>query len=138
MTITLNPYLGFHDNAREAIEFYHSVFGGQLDISTFADLHASVEPSEQNLVMHAQLTGDNGLVLMASDTPAHIGYHPGDNFSVSLSGGPDDEATLTKYFEQLSDGGTVTQPLEKAVWGAWFGMCKDRFGITWLVNIAAE
>jgi PhnB protein len=136
MTIRLNPYLGFQNNAREAIEFYHSVFGGELTVNTFADFHASSGPAEDNLVMHSQLETEAGLILMASDTPAHMSYNPGDNFSVSLSGGTEDDATLRSYWDKLSDGGNVTAPLEKAMWGDWFGMCVDRFGVTWLVNIA--
>lgn len=137
MTIRLNPYLGFKDNAREAIEFYHSVFGGELTVNTFAELHASQDPSEDNLVMHSQLVTPNGLTLMASDTPQRMTYNPGDNISVSLSGDSDDQAVLEGYWNKLIDGGNVTMPLSKAPWGDSFGMAVDRFGITWLVNIAA-
>ncbi|HEX6501410.1 MAG TPA: VOC family protein [Micromonosporaceae bacterium] len=134
MATLLNPYLNFRDNAKEAMEFYQSVFGGQLNRSTFADFHASEDPAEQDKTMHAQLTTDDGLVLMAADTPNQMEYRPGTNFSISLSG--DDEAKLRGYWEKLSDGGTVTMPLEKAPWGDTFGMCVDKFGIGWLVNIA--
>ncbi|MFC4395177.1 MULTISPECIES: VOC family protein [Micrococcaceae] len=134
MPTRLNPYLSFRSNAREAMEFYKNVFGGELNMSTFADFHASQDPSEDNLVMHAQLDGPAGLTLMGSDTPARMDYNPGNTFSVSLSG--DDEAELRGYWDKLSDGGTVTMPLEKAIWGDSFGMCTDKFGIQWLVNIA--
>ncbi|TXN29162.1 VOC family protein [Lacisediminihabitans profunda] len=136
MTVTLNPYLSFRGNAREAITFYKSVFGGELAISTFDDYHASQDPSDANLVMHSMLTGDNGLTLMASDTPRPREYNPGDNISMSLSGATSDEPVLRGYWDKLIDGGTVTMPLEKAVWGDTFGMCVDKFGIAWLVNIA--
>ena len=136
MSARLNPYLGFRDNARQAMEFYRSVFGGDLTMSSFADFHASDDPSEQEKVMHSQLVTDSGLTLMASDTPNRMGYNPGDNFSVSLSGGAEDEGELRGYWEKLSDGGTVTMPLDTAPWGDVFGMCTDRFGISWLVNIA--
>jgi PhnB protein len=133
MSITLNPYLGFRGNAREAIEFYHSVFGGELTINTFGESHASETPDEDPLVMHAMLvTAD--LTLMASDTPNRMEYTKGDNISVSLSG--DDEVKLTQYFTALAEGGTITQPLVKAPWGDSFGMLVDKFGITWLTNIA--
>jgi len=135
MSVTLNPYLSFKGNAREAMGFYHSVFGGELTISTFAELHAAVDPSENDLVMHSQLTGDNGIVFMGSDTPSHMPYQAPAGISISLSG--DDEPLLSGYFTQLSDGGTVMQPLEKAPWGDMFGMFTDRFGITWLVNVSA-
>lgn len=134
MPTRLNPYLSFRSNAREAMEFYKDVFGGELNVSTFADFHASQDPAEDNLVMHAQLDGPSGLTLMASDTPARMDYNPGNTFSVSLSG--DDEAELRGYWDKLSEGGTVTMPLEKAIWGDASGMCTDKFGIQWLVNIA--
>ena len=136
MTIYLNPYIGFKDNAREAIEFYHSVFGGELTLSTFADLHASQDPSEDDLVMHSALVTPQGLRLMASDTPSRMDYNPGTNITISLVGESDDETVITGYWEKLIDDGNVTMPLAKAIWGDTFGMCLDRFGIGWLVNIS--
>jgi PhnB protein len=134
MTTTLNPYINFKDKTREAMEFYKTVFGGKLAMSTFKEYHASEDPSEENLIMHAQLEADNGIVFMAADTPKRMEYRPGTNFSMSLSG--DNEAEGRAYFEKLAQGGTVTQPLEKAPWGDTFGMLTDKFGIAWLVNIA--
>lgn len=136
MGIVLNPYLNFRGNAREAMEFYKRVFGGDLTISTFGELHASSDASEDNLVMHSVLEGQEGIAFMASDVPDRMEYTPGTNsFSMSLSG--DHEARLRGYFDQLSDGGSVSMPLEKATWGDTFGMCSDRFGVGWLVNITA-
>ena len=135
MGITLNPYLNFRSNAREAMEFYEGVFGGKLNVSTFADYHAASDPSENDLVMHADLEGPEGIRFMAADTPIKMEYRPGTNFSMSLSG--DDEKQLRGYFEKLAEGGSVSMPLEKAPWGDIFGMCTDRFGISWLVNVAA-
>ncbi len=136
MQSKLNPYLGFKNNAREAMEFYKSVFGGKLDVQTFKDLHASQGPNEDNLVMHSMLEADNGITFMASDTPSRMEYKPGTNFNMSLSG--DNESELRGYFEKLSEGGKVTMPLEKAVWGDTFGMCIDKFGINWLINISSN
>jgi PhnB protein len=136
MSIRLNPYLSFRDNAREAVQFYQSVFGGELAISTFAEFHASEDPAEQDKVMHAMLTTDTGLVLMASDTPNRMEYQPGNNFSISLSGEQADEKELRGYWDKLSAEGTVTMPLAPAPWGDTFGMCADKFGVNWLVNIA--
>jgi PhnB protein len=136
MQSKLNPYINFRNNAREAMEFYHSVFGGKLQMATFKDYHASQSPSEDNLIMHSQLEDENGILLMASDTPGHVEYRPGTNMSISLSG--NDEAELRGYFEKLSAGGTVTIPLEKAMWGDSFGMCTDKFGVQWLVNISGQ
>lgn len=136
MQVTLNPYLSFRDNTREAVEFYHSIFGGKLNVQTFGEAHAAQDPSEANLVMHADLEGDNGVHFMASDTPPRMEYKPGNNISMSLSG--TDEAALRGYFEKLADGGTITMPLEKAIWGDTFGMLTDKFGINWLVNVTAN
>ncbi len=136
MQSKLNPYINFRDNTREAMEFYHTVFGGKLQSATFKDYHASQDPGEDNLIMHSQLEDENGIILMASDTPTRMEYRPGTNMSISLSG--DNEAELTGYFEKLSAGGTVTMPLQKAMWGDSFGMCIDKFGVQWLVNISGQ
>ena len=135
MAISLNPYLNFRDGTRDVMAFYASVFGGELTSSTFAETGGmGLDESEQGKVMHSQLVTDTGLTLMAADVPSAMG-EPGPNGSISLSG--DDEPTLRGYWDKLSDGGTVTVPLEKAPWGDTFGMCTDRFGVDWLVNIAA-
>ena len=134
MAVRLNPYLNFRDNTREVMEFYRSVFGGELTMSTFADFQASDDPSEKDKIMHSMLEAENGLVLMAADTPNSMEYTPATGISISLSG--DDESTLRGYWDKLADGGTVTMPLERAPWGDTFGMCVDRFGMSWLVNIA--
>ena len=136
MQSKLNPYLNFQDSTREAMEFYRTVFGGKLELSTFKDYHASQDPSEDNLIMHSVLEAENGITFMASDTPNRMEYRPGTNMSMSLSG--DNEAELKAYFEKLSAGGRVTMPLEKAIWGDSFGMCTDTFGVQWLVNIAGQ
>jgi PhnB protein len=135
-TTTLNPYLNFRGNTRDAMQFYQSIFGGTLNVSTFADFQASSDPSEDNLVMHSMLEAPGGIVLMAADVPSRMEYHPGNNFSLSLSG--DDEPELRGYFEQLAAGGSVSMPLNQAPWGDTFGMCSDRFGVNWLVNITGE
>ena len=136
MPSRLNPYLSFKDDAREAMEFYASVFGGKLDVSTFKEGQASQDPSEDDKVMHAMLVADNGFVIMGADTPSSMEYEPGARISMSLSG--DDEAELRGYWDKLREGGTETVPLEKAPWGDTFGMLRDKFGIDWLVNIAAS
>jgi PhnB protein len=136
MSTTLNPYLGFRDNAKQAMEFYQSVFGGELTLSTFGEFQASEDPAEQGKIMHGMLVTDSGLKLMGADTPNTMAYTPGDNFSVSLSG--DDEDELRGFWTGLSAGGTIAQPLEKAPWGDTFGMCADKFGVNWLVNIAPK
>ena len=135
MTTKLNPYLSFRDTAKQAMEFYQSVFGGELTLSTFGDFQASEDPAEQAKIMHGMLVTDRGLTLMGSDTPNGMDYTPGNNYSVSLSG--EDEAELRGFWEVLSADGTVSMALERAPWGDFFGMCTDRFGVSWLINIAA-
>ncbi|AUI50378.1 MULTISPECIES: VOC family protein [Arthrobacter] len=136
MATRLNPYLSFRDNARQAMDFYHAAFGGELTRSTFAELHASDDPAEGEKIMHSMLETPNGLTLMCADTPNGMAYNPGDNISVSLSG--DDEAELRGYWDKLTEGANIAEPLEKAPWGDTFGMFTDKFGINWLVNIAGQ
>ena len=136
MSVTLNPYLNFQRNAREAMTFYHEVFGGSLNVSSFKDGGMPTGPEDENLVMHAQLDGENGIKLMASDLPPGMELNAGSSISISLSG--TDEATLRGYWDKLSAGGSITMPLEKAPWGDTFGMCVDRFQTSWLVNISGS
>ena len=132
MTSRLNPYINFTGNAREAMEFYKTVFGGTLRLNTFGEF-GNPDPVTADQIMHAQLEADNGMTLMASDTPPGMPHTQGDNITISLSG--DDSEALHGYWDQLSQGGMVNMPLEKQVWGDEFGMCVDRFGIPWMVNI---
>ena len=131
----LNPYISFKDTARQAMEFYRTVFGGKLVMTTFKEGGAPAGQNEDDNIMHAMLESDNGIVFMAADTPSGMTYQPGAGISMSLSG--DDEAELRGFWEKLSSGATVTQPLEKAPWGDTFGMLTDKFGIRWMVNIIA-
>lgn len=135
MATRLNPYLSFRSNAREALEFYKTVFGGELTMMTFGEGGMSQDAGEKDKIMHGQLVSPSGYWLMASDTPPGMDLRAGSAITVSLSG--DDDAELRGYWEKLSAGATVQQPLEKAPWGDSFGMLVDRFGIGWMVNIAA-
>jgi PhnB protein len=132
MASKLNPYIAFDGTARQAMEFYREVFGGDLRVSTFGEFGQQDSP-DADKVMHAQLETDRGFTLMASDTPAGMQRNPGDTITVSLSGEDADE--LRGYWDKLSDGGTVTMPMEKQMWGDEFGMCTDRFGVPWMVDI---
>jgi PhnB protein len=128
----LNPYISFADDARQALEFYREVFGGELSLSTFGEAGAADGP-DADKVMHGQLETPAGYTLMVADTPAGMDRTVGTNISVSLSGDDGDE--LRRYFTALAEGGTITVPLEKQMWGDEFGMCVDRFGVAWMVNI---
>ncbi|EHY87707.1 VOC family protein [Saccharomonospora azurea] len=132
MVSRLNPYLNFSGNAREAMEFYQSVFGGDLTVNTFGQYGADDSP-DADKVMHAELETDRGFTLMGADVSSGESYTPGTNVSVSVSG--DDLETLRGYWSKLAEGATVLVPLEKQMWGDEFGMCVDRFGIQWLVDI---
>ena len=136
MQTRLNPYLNFRDNARQAMEFYKSVFGGTLTMNTYKEFSASPDASEDNKIMHSLLEAENGVTFMAADTPNAMEYRPGTNINMSLSG--DNEAELKSYFQKLSSGGTVVMPLEKAPWGDTYGMLIDQFGIQWMVNITGQ
>ena len=135
MASTLNPYISFRNNAaRQAMEFYKDVFGGTLTMNTFGEYGDPNAPGADG-IMHGQLETDKGFTLMGADTPPGMeAKNPGDNITISLSG--DDEQELRGYWDKLSQGGTVTLPLEKQMWGDLFGQCTDQFGIAWMVNIA--
>jgi PhnB protein len=135
MASRLNPYISFADNARQAMEFYRDVFGGTLALNTFGEYGAKDSP-DADKIMHGMLQTDSGYTLMAADTPAGMQRNPGDNIAVSLSG--DDADELHGYWEKLSASGTVSVPLEKQMWGDEFGMCVDKFGIGWMVNIGTS
>ena len=137
MPSRLNPYLSFDGKAREAMDFYHDVLGGEMTVSTYGENGMSRGPDDADRVMHAQLEAPNGMTLMASDSPPGIPYTPpGGGTSISLSG--DDDAELSGYWDKLLDGGSVTMPLEAAPWGDKFGMLTDKFGVPWMVNIAGD
>jgi PhnB protein len=135
MASRLNPYISFDGNARSALEFYESVFGGTLAVNTFGEL-GGMEGADADKIMHGMLEAPNGFTLMGADTPPGNEHKPGNNIAVSLSG--DDSDELRGYWEKLSEGGMVTVPLETQMWGDEFGMCIDRFGIAWMVNIAGQ
>ncbi|MFG2043410.1 VOC family protein [Dactylosporangium sp. NPDC048998] len=132
MASRLNPYISFRGNARQAMEFYQNVFGGELRMNTFGE-YGSDDASIADQIMHAMLETPGGYTLMASDTPPNMTVTPGDNITISLSG--DDGAELRRYWEKLSASGKVSIPLEKQMWGDEFGSCVDQFGIQWMVNI---
>ena len=136
MSTVLNPYISFRGDAREAMEYYRGALGGDLELATFADHHAAQDPSENDLVMHAKLTTESGLVLMGADRPARMPYTRGDDISISLGG--EERAELEGYWDGLAERSTVVQPLTASPWGDRFGMLVDPYGITWLVNIAAS
>jgi len=134
MASQLNPYLTFDGNAREAMQFYHSVFGGELKVNTFGEF-GSDDPALTDKVMHAMLTTPQGYVLMASDTAPGMPFASGSSITVSLSGDPGEG--LEEAWDKLADGGQILLPFEKQMWGDLYGQCVDRFGVPWMVSIGA-
>lgn len=132
----VNPYLTFDDKAEEAFNFYKSIFGGEfLGVMKFNDMDCGIEipENEKNKIMHISLPIGKDTILMASDSPSAMGkVNPGNNFSISVSSDTKDEAS--KYFAGLSEGGKTTMPMQDSFWGAYFGMCTDKFGINWMVS----
>jgi PhnB protein len=132
MASRLNPYISFADNARQAMEFYQGVFGGELTARTFGEY--GMEGPEADKIMHSQLETDLGFTLMGADTPSGMERTAGNNITISLSG--DNSEELHGYWDKLSEGGTISVPMEKQMWGDEFGQCVDKFGVGWLVNIS--
>jgi len=119
---------------KEAMEFYHSIFGGNLKMQTYAEGGMTDNPEEKDLIMHADLQTDS-INFFAADGNAQHQVHMGDNVQLSLVGS--DEALLTEWFNGLAEGGHVDMPLVKAPWGDTFGMLTDRFGVHWMVNVSS-
>lgn len=130
----LTPYLAFNGNAREAMEFYQSVLGGVLTVATFGESGAAGGDVPADGVMHAHLEADLGFDLMASDTTGRMDATVGSAVTLSLSG--DDGDALRGYWEELTRDGQVQMPLVVQSWGDEFGMCTDKFGLPWMVNIS--
>lgn len=138
MSVKVVPHLNFRGDARAALEFYHSVFGGDIAIITYENAGNVQNPSEADQVMWGQVAAaDSGIRVMAYDVPSRMPWDQGEiPFFVSLRGDTTEE--ITAYWAKLSDGATVLQPLASAQWASLYGMLKDRFGITWVVDVVSE
>ncbi len=131
MASLATPYLNFRSTAREALEFYRDVFGGELVVSTFGEFGMPGMPGDQ--IMHGQLETPAGFVLMGSDVPDSMPHTEGSSLTVCLNG--DDVEQLRGYWDKLIEGADVSTPLEKMMWGDEYGVCTDRFGVPWMINI---
>ena len=134
---SINPYLNFKGNAEEAFNFYKSVFGGEFaGLQRFKDMPDGAKMAEEdsNKIMHISLPIGKGNILMASDVLGYMGenFIEGNNFHLCIS--PDSEEEAKRLYEELSAGGEKTMPLEKAFWGAYFGMLVDKFGVRWMIS----
>ncbi|MFG2295799.1 VOC family protein [Streptomyces sp. NPDC048603] len=136
MASRLNPYISFAGDAKQALEFYKEALGGNLSVHAYGDFGSEAPPGYADKIMHGMLETPGGFTLMCADNPPGTEHSSGNDFAVSLSG--DDADELRGYWDKLRAGGTVTVPLEKQMWGDVFGMCTDRFGITWMVNISGQ
>jgi len=133
MSITVSPHLNFRGDARAALEFYRSVFGGDLALVTYADM-GNPDPATADHVSWGQVSTEAGFRIMAYDVYPHLEWNAGaDPFFVSVRG--TDEAELQAYWAKLAEGATVRQPLEPAAWSPLYGQLVDRFGVTWVFDI---
>ena len=136
--MSLHPYLFFTNTSREAMSRYQEIFGGQLDIMSFADLPAGENPpfeAPDDFVIHAALMFGDGDLLMASDDPTGDGAGvKGAAINVTFT----DQDEARRIFDALADGGDVQMPLGETFWSPLFGSCVDRFGVSWMVNFASE
>jgi len=133
MNAKLTPYLTFPDTTADAMKFYQSILGGELNMQTFGESGASAKDEDKDKIIHADLKNGE-LSFMASDGGSEHPVNMGNNISMSIAG--DDEAKLTEYFNKLAEGGKVDMPLAKQFWGDTFGMLTDKFGIHWMINIS--
>ncbi|MEU6387963.1 VOC family protein [Streptomyces sp. NPDC046939] len=136
MSVTTTTHLNFRGDARAALDFYRSVFGGHTVAVTYKDAGAVGNESEAEWVMWGEVAGDNGFHVMAYDVPSHLPWSQGENpFFVSVRG--DDAEEITALWGRLAEGSDVVRPLEPAPWAPLYGMLTDRFGVTWVLDVAA-
>ncbi|WP_129839450.1 VOC family protein [Streptomyces sp. RFCAC02] len=136
MSVSTVTHLNFRGDARAALTFYRSVFGGDLAVVTHGDTGEARVPAEADQVSWGQVTAEGGFRVMAYDVPSHLPWDRGENaFFVSVRGAAAEE--ITAYWEGLSEGATIVQPLGPAGWAPLYGMLTDRFGVTWVLDVAA-
>jgi PhnB protein len=137
MTIVTTTHLNFRGDARGALEFYQSVFGGDITLVSYQDAQNVQDPSEADQITWGQVMGDNGFHVMAYDVPVRMSWEQGQNsFFVSIRGTSADE--ITSCWKGLSEGATVVQELAPAGWAPLYGMLKDRFGVVWVLDVIAD
>jgi len=130
---TINAYINFDGNCREAMDFYKECLGGELTIQTVGGLpmesHSS--PEMKDLLLHSSLMQD-GLLIMGSDMQKPGGFTKGDNIALSVNCSSEEE--INQFFNNLSKGGKIVHHLKMEFWGALFGVLTDKFGIRWILN----
>lgn len=137
MSIKTVAHINFRGEARAALSFYQSVFGGDLVLLTHAQIYGTTDPAEADLVSWGRVVSKDGFAVMAYDAPASRAYDPGQSpFFMSVSGDAGDE--ITAYWDKLKVGGDILQDLAPAGWSPLYGMLKDRFGITWVLDVQSS
>lgn len=151
MAITTVAHLNFHGQARAALEFYHSVFGGQITVTTYGDFGMPAELPGAGKVVFGRVVADNGFRVMAYDVPgpdAPVAQGAPttrrengttlteEPFFLSVSGESVEE--VGALWEALAEGAHVVEPFGPAQWAPAFGMLTDRFGVTWILDVVAE
>jgi PhnB protein len=136
MTVTAVTHINLRGNARQALEFYQSVFGGQIALVTYKDAGNVQDPSDADHIMWGQVDADNGFRVMAYDVPAATPWNQGENaYFVSLRGDAAEE--VAAQWKKLANGATIMRPLEPAQWSPLYGMLKDKFGVVWVLDVVA-
>ncbi|MEP6929954.1 MAG: VOC family protein [Flavobacterium sp.] len=134
----VNPYLLFNGNCEEAFSFYKSVFGGEFPyIGKFKeappeDGGEALSEEDSNRIMHVSLPIGNTILMGSDSHPRYGDVVFGSNFQISINVDSTEEAD--RIFNGLSTEGKIYMPMDKTFWGAYFGMFKDKFGISWMVN----
>jgi PhnB protein len=137
MSIKTVTHINLRGDARAALEFYQSVFGGNMVVVTFADAHNVQNPDEANQIMWGEVASEDGFQVMAYDVPSSIAYNQGEiPYFVSVRGKTTDE--ITAYWAKLSAHGTIKAPLAPAGFSPLYGMVTDQFGVTWVLDVAVE
>jgi PhnB protein len=136
MTVTAVTHINLRGTARQALQFYQSVFGGQIAMVTYQDADHVQDPSDTDHIMWGQVDSENGFRVMAYGVPVATPWQPVENaYFVSVRGDAAEE--ITAQWKKLSAGATIVQTLEPAPWSALYGMLKDRFGVVWVLDVLA-
>jgi len=135
MSINTVPHLNFRGQAREALNFYESVFGGTTVTVTYQDAHAVQNEADTDLIMWGQTTTSDGFAIMAYDVPTDVSFDRGErSFFVSVRG--NDEKEIERCGKGLAVGATIVTDLAPSGWAPLYGMLTDKFGVTWVLDIA--
>ena len=135
MTVITTPHLNFRGDARAALAFYHSVFGGQIVLVSNEDAFSVETPDEAKQIKFGQVVGENGFQVMGYDVPASVSYDQGEkSLFVSVRG--DSAEEITSLWSKLVEGSTILEDLAPSQFSPAYGMLKDAFGVVWVLDVA--